>query len=248
MFKLLIGISAFSFIFFATELSAQNVLENAKRDAVVKKHATAIGQDFTSKNLKIGNVVFFRIFKEDTGYDSGCLEIWVQSNDKKSYILFKTYAICTFSGGFGTKTKEGDGKTPEGFYNILPDKINQYSSYHRAFNIGYPNRYEKLKGYTGNYIMIHGACCSIGCIAMTDSYIEEIWTIAVKAFAQGQSSIPAHIFPFRLTDENIKKHSDYPDKTFLTELKTGFEYFEKNNRPPTVSAIKNSTTVKYTFK
>jgi murein L,D-transpeptidase YafK len=226
---------------------AQNLLENAKKDAVVIKHSARLKTEFSDKKLTLGSAVFFRIFKEDKDYESGTLELWVKSADAKTYALFKTYAICTFSGGFGTKTKEGDGKTPEGFYDIQPSKINQYSTYHRAFNIGYPNKYERLKGYTGNYIMIHGACCSIGCIAMTDERIEEIWTIGIKAMAAGQASIPVHIFPFRLTNETIETHSDYPNKSFLQELKTGYDFFETHKRPPVVSAQKVKNVTKYTF-
>ncbi len=226
---------------------AQNALANAQKDAVVKKHAEHLSKGLKAKGLSLGNQVFFRIIKEAEGYDSGCLEVWVQENNKPNFKLFKTYAICTFSGGLGTKTKQGDGKTPEGFYYVTPNRINQYSSYHRAFNIGYPNKYERLKSYTGNYIMVHGACCSIGCIAMSDKNIEEIWTLGIKALAHN-SFFRIHIFPFYMTEENIKNHPDYKDSDFLQELKSGYDYFETHNRPPDVNAAKINGKVKYTFK
>ena len=226
---------------------AQTALETAKKDGVVKKHVARLTEEFTKKDLHLGNPVFFRIFKEADGYDSGCLELWVKKTGESTYELFKTYTICTFSGGLGTKNKEGDGKTPEGCYLITSKRINQYSSYHRAFNIGYPNRYERLKGYTGSYIMIHGACCSIGCIAMGDENIEEIWTIGIKALAGG-SNIKLHILPFELNEETIDSHKNYPDSAFLQELKTAYDYFETHKFPPQVNAVKSGTTVKYTFK
>jgi murein L,D-transpeptidase YafK len=73
--------------------------------------------------------------------------VWVKKGTK--YALFKRYEICYYSGGLGTKTKQGDGKSPEGFYTITAKQLNPASNYHLAINIGYPNQLEQQKGYTG---------------------------------------------------------------------------------------------------
>src|SRR5476651_1949896 len=111
------------------------------------------------RDLANANSVYLRIFKQEH-----ILEVWVK-NDKQ-YHLFKSYPICYFSGGLGTKTHVNDGKSPEGFYTLTAGQLNPVSNYHLALNIGYPNALEKAKGYTGNAIMIHGNCASIGCYAM----------------------------------------------------------------------------------
>ena len=49
------------------------------------------------------------------------------------------------------------------------------SNYHLAFNLGYPNAYDKAQRRTGEFLMIHGKCKSVGCYAMTDALIEEIY-------------------------------------------------------------------------
>ncbi len=134
----------------------------------------------------------------------------------------------------GPKHKQGDGKTPEGFYYVTKSRINQNSNYHRAFNIGYPNQYDKAHGYTGNYIMIHGNCVSIGCIAMTDPVIEEIWTIGIEALSNSQNFFRVHIFPFYMTDENMEKYKNNPNIDFWQNLKQGFDYFETYKKPPNV--------------
>lgn len=228
--------------------NSQNAATIFANDPVVNKHKKALSAELETKGLRLGAPVFVRIFKEAEGYDYGCLEMWVQPQRTDTFCLFKKYPVCYFSGGPGTKTKQGDAKTPEGFYYVTEKRLNRYSSYHRAFNIGYPNKYERLKGYTGSYIMVHGNCCSIGCVAMGDDNIEEIWTTVVAALAEGQSFFRLHILPFEITESNISRYSDYPDADFLEELKKGYDYFEQKHFPPDVNAKRKRKAVRYIFK
>ncbi len=121
--------------------------------------------------------------------------------------------------------------------------MNPYSSFHLSFNIGYPNAYDKAHKYTGQYIMVHGNCVSIGCYAMTDPVIKEIWTIMDKAFRNGQKLIRIHIFPFKMTEKNMKTNKDDEWNPFWENLKEGYLLFEKSKIPPKVS-VKNK---KYVF-
>jgi len=45
----------------------------------------------------------------------------------------------------------------------------------------------------------------MGCYAMTDTVMDEIYQYAELALKNGQQSINIHIFPFKMTDENMKK-------------------------------------------
>jgi murein L,D-transpeptidase YafK len=180
--------------------------------------------------LKEDQPIYIRVFKEP-----GTLEIWVKSG--KQYKLFKQYLVCTYSGGLGTKTRDHDGKCPEGFYSITPSQLNPVSNYHLAINVGYPNNYDQQHGYTGNAIMIHGDCRSIGCYAMTDPMIEEIYTMVYEAFLHGQKSVDVAIFPFKLTNQNIDKYSNYPYVSFWQRLKPGYDIFEYKHVPPVVSVV-----------
>ncbi|WPU97650.1 L,D-transpeptidase family protein [Mucilaginibacter sp. cycad4] len=168
--------------------------------------------------------VYLRIIK-----DISVLEVWVKSANK--YQLFKTYDVCTYSGGLGTKTRNGDGKSPEGLYTIEPKQLNPVSNYYLAINVGYPNAIEKAKGYTGSAIMVHGHCASIGCYAMTDARIEEIYTLVYEAFAAGQKQVRVDIFPFRMDDANLKRYAAYKQDTFWRSLKPAYELFEKRQVP-----------------
>jgi murein L,D-transpeptidase YafK len=82
--------------------------------------------------------------------------------------------------------------------------------------------------------MVHGNCVSIGCFAMTDDGIEEIYALAEAALARAQRSVPVHVFPFRMTDEHTQKHADSKWSQFWFELKPGYDTFEAKHVPPDV--------------
>ena len=211
--------------------SPKTYIPDSKRAADIRtKVRPKLQGDLKAAGLKDGQPVFIRIFKEP-----GILEIWVKSG--KQFKLFKNYLICAYSGGLGTKTKDRDGKCPEGYYTITPTQLNPVSTYHLALNVGYPNAFDQSRGYTGNAIMIHGYCASIGCYAMTDPMIEEIYTMVYEAFLHGQKSVEVNIFPFKLTNANIDKYSNYHYVSFWQHLKPGYDIFEKTHVPPVVSVV-----------
>ncbi len=188
--------------------------------------------ELQAKQFSFGSPIFIRIFKESME-----LELWVKSGTR--FGLFKSYKICTYgSKGLGPKTKQGDGKAPEGFYFVTPKNLNPFSNFHLSFNLGYPNRYDRIHRRTGDALMVHGDCVSIGCYAMTDRQINEIYTLADAAFRNGQKFFRVHIFPFRMTAQKMNqyKKSDWID--FWNNLKDGYDYFEIHKDPPNVE-VKN---------
>lgn len=176
-------------------------------------------------DVKIGVPVFIRIFKEES-----ILEVWVKKNN--SYTLFKRYAICTYSGDLGPKLKEGDRQSPEGFYKVTQNLLNPNSKYHLSFNLGYPNTYDRAHKRTGSYLMVHGECSSVGCYAMTNPKIEEIYALVEGALKKGQPHVQVHAFPFMLTKENMSRYSNHEWYDFWVELKKGYDYFEREKLPP----------------
>lgn len=232
MFKLILTLFLISTVaisqFFPKSRNAIKIID-AQTPILEKKLA--------KQNLALGNHVFIRIFKQE-----GELEVWIK--EQESFHLFNTYPICTYGfGGLGPKLREGDGMAPEGFYFVKANQLNPYSSYHLSFNLGYPNKYDRAHKRTGSALMVHGDCVSVGCYAMKDDKIEEIYTIVNSALLNQQKFFRVHIFPFRMTDENLKKHKDFKWYEFWKNLKQGYDYFENNNNPPNVE-VKN---LKYTF-
>jgi murein L,D-transpeptidase YafK len=191
--------------------------------------------------LGMGDPVFVRIFKQE-----GQLELWLKKEGR--FHLYKTFPICKWSGRLGPKQKEADYQSPEGFYSVSARQLNPHSNYHRAFNVGYPNAFDKQNGRTGGLVMVHGACKSVGCFAMTDRGIEEIYGFVEAALRAGQKDVPVHIFPFRLTEANIARETGGGWLAFVSgpayaqwggfwkNLKEGYDLFEQSGEPPTAFA------------
>jgi len=108
--------------------------------------------------------------------------------------ILKTYKVALGTEPVGAKQKHGDHKTPEGNYVI--DAKNAHSQFHLSLHISYPNaadrqRSRKLGLSPGGDIMIHGLMPQYawmgaqhretdwtdGCVAVTNSEIEEIWKL-----------------------------------------------------------------------
>lgn len=181
----------------------------------------------------VGRPVFLRVLKN--GNRDGRVEVWLEDPESKRFELFKTYAVAYFSGELGPKTKQGDRQAPEGFYWISSGRMNSTSSYHLSMDMGYPNAYDQHHGRTGSLLMIHGKAVSLGCFAMTDASIEQIWTLVEGALKNGQPFVRIHSFPFAMTEENLKSRSESEWIDFWTNLKEGWDWFEKTRRPPNVT-------------
>ena len=187
-----------------------------------------------SSNPNLSSDLFIRIIKATPEHDKGVLQMWKRGKGEQ-FQLDRSFDICTWSGALGPKLKEGDGQSPEGFYFIRPSSLNPNSSYHLSFNLGFPNAYDRARGFTGSFLMVHGDCVSIGCYAMTDDGIEEIYADVEAAFAGGQSFIRVHIFPFEMTEANLDAQRSNRNYVFWSNLKTGWDWFEREKTPPNVT-------------
>lgn len=190
----------------------------ALKDTLLPKLAVM----FRAKNTTPGDSVLIRVFKQEKQ-----LELWVARAG--NLVLLKTYSVCAASGGPGPKRKQGDMQVPEGIYAV--DHFNPDSDFHLSFRVNYPNeadRYFADLQHPGGDIYVHGNCASIGCIAIRDAPIEEVFLSAWLAKEKGQVSTPIHIFPCRMTDENLRiLYVTYPQHRQLwAELRKINDRFE----------------------
>lgn len=181
-----------------------------------------------TKGLKQGAPVLIRIFKREFE-----LELWMARDG--AFQHFATYPICMWSGKLGPKIKTGDHQAPEGFYAVTKEQLNPNSKYYRSFNLGFPNAYDRGLGRTGSFLMVHGACASAGCYAMTDGQMGEIWTLVTAALSAGQPAFQVQSYPFRMTPENLEAYNGHEHEAFWRDLKAGSEFFERTHLPPAVS-------------
>ena len=123
----------------------------------------------------------------------------VFKSDRKLLLLrgdrvLRIYRVALGRNATGHKIKEGDSRTPEGYY-VLDSRLRQ-SRFHRAIHISYPDKYDRrwaasLGVPPGGAIMIHGQPNGVskdyvghprtdwtdGCIAVTNREMDEIWAM-----------------------------------------------------------------------
>ena len=221
-------------------MTEKSSLPGKDRAAVAEARVRPILEhDLAALGLRYGDPIFIRVLKEGLR-----MELFVRNRMTAKFDLFRTYPIACASGVLGPKIAEGDMQVPEGFYSVPPAAMNPNSNYHLAFNIGYPNAYDLAHHRTGSAIMVHGNCVSIGCLAMTDEKIDEIYSLCAAAHAGGQPVFRVHVFPFRMTAARLQTAAGNANVEFWKNLKEGYDLFEKSHVPPDVD-VKNG---KYVFK
>ncbi len=208
-------------------------VENQRRSATTADplpgtpDLAAFDSRLEAAGLKLGNPILIRLFKAEAQ-----AELWMRKDDR--YVLFATYPVCNWSGTVGPKLAEGDKQTPEGFYTVTRRQLHRIGRWPRSLNLGFPNVYDQSLARTGSYILMHGGCSSVGCFAMTNPVISEIYRLTQAAIVRGQDNVPVHVFPFRLTQENLAKHDKSNWASFWRNLKEGYDAFEETRNPPNV--------------
>jgi hypothetical protein len=157
-------------------------------------------------------------------------ELWA-GNNKDPLKLVKTLRVCTVDDAPGPKLVQGDGKTPEGFYEsyelygspywwmwmkLTPESLDQPgepdngSSFRLCIN--YPNpadnaRTKRLAGRSpGGEICIHGNCVTAGCISFENRVFMIAYYFAAKHDTKKNGGLQVHIFPFRFSEELKKQY------------------------------------------
>jgi murein L,D-transpeptidase YafK len=187
--------------------------------------------DVVAAGFAVGDPVHVRIFKRERR-----LELWLRQASTGRYEKFRDYDICKFSGELGPKLKEGDRQAPEGFYRVAKAQLNPNSRHHLSFNLGFPNAFDRQLGRTGSALMVHGGCSSIGCYAITDESVDEVYALVEAALNRGQDAVDVHVFPFEMTATALAEHGGHTWLDFWRNLKEGYDLFEVDGTPPKVSA------------
>ena len=140
------------------------------------------------------------------------MELWARNKGDQLFTLIKRYPIKGASGRSGPKLLEGDRQVPEGFYSIT--HLNPNSSYHLSMKLNYPNpldlAYAREEGrhQPGSNIFIHGKSDSIGCLAMGDPAIEELFTLVYRT---GMDKVEVLIAPYDPRKKPLKVGKGMPE-------------------------------------
>lgn len=123
------------------------------------------------------------------------LEVW--ASDGGNFKFVTKYPILKTSGVSGPKLREGDRQVPEGIYRIT--SLNPNSSYHLSIKLNYPNEFDlhharkENRTQPGSNIFIHGKDISIGCLAMGDQTIEDLFVLVHDV---GKTNVQVIISPY----------------------------------------------------
>ncbi|WP_442757011.1 L,D-transpeptidase family protein [Marinicella litoralis] len=150
---------------------------------VLKPQFTSVGLSYPPQKIAL------LAFK-----DRNQLELWASSHDQWRQVT--DYTIRAASGVLGPKLREGDRQVPEGLYQIIG--LNPNSSYHLSMKLNYPNSFDlkwaqlENRDQPGSDIFIHGKAVSIGCLAMGDEVIEQLFTLVADV---GKHNVQVIIAP-----------------------------------------------------
>lgn len=149
-----------------------------------------------------------------------------------------TFPILGASGVLGPKLREGDMQVPEGIYRI--ESLNPNSAYHLSLHVNYPNDFDRAMAKNdkrtalGGDIMIHGNTCSIGCLAMGDPAVEELFVLAADV---GLHNLTVLLCPldFRRDTATVLPHDPVWIETLYRDLHTALSQYPPpaEQKPPT---------------
>jgi len=162
--------------------------------------------------------------------DTEKLEVW--ANEPNGPVMITAYPIKAQSGVAGPKLREGDHQVPEGLYNIIG--LNPNSSYHLSMKLNYPNEFDlkhaKIENRTkpGSNIFIHGKANSVGCLAMGDAVIEELFVLVNDVGRQNTNVVIAPTDP-RIAPLKRIESLPWTDKLY-TDIENEFGKYIKNEK------------------
>ncbi len=204
---------------------AGNVIEPPAPQTAAEEALSPLEADLAANGFRLGAPAFIRILKADSS-----LEVWMLKGAR--FELYRSFSVCKWSGELGPKLFEGDRQSPEGVYFITGGDLIVNARWHRAMNVGFPNPRDRALGLTGSGILIHGKCSSIGCFALTDEHVQDVYEIVEAALEAGQPRVPVHIYPFALTREKLAGVAGAEWSDFWKELKRGHDLFLRDGLPP----------------
>ncbi|WP_367605548.1 murein L,D-transpeptidase family protein [Legionella sp. W05-934-2] len=121
------------------------------------------------------------------------MELWAKQDNQWRWI--KNYKLTAFSGALGPKLKEHDKQIPEGIYNLT--MLNPFSKFHLSIQIDYPNSFDRSiarlerRRHLGGNIFLHGKNVSVGCLAVGDRAIDQIFLIVNRVGLENSTLIIA---------------------------------------------------------
>jgi murein L,D-transpeptidase YafK len=163
--------------------------------------------------------------------DTRVMALHARAAADEPWQLVKTYAVLGASGKPGPKLVEGDRQVPEGVYQI--ELLNPNSRFHLSLRLNYPNAFDRRmtaadgRADLGSDIMIHGGSLSVGCLAMGDEAVEDLFILAART---GKENLRVIIAPtdFRLEPPRLIMYEPRWVSILYAELSDALEPFHRD--------------------
>ncbi|MCC5791084.1 MAG: L,D-transpeptidase family protein [Legionellaceae bacterium] len=123
------------------------------------------------------------------------IELWAH-DDETPWTYIHRYPLTAYSGKLGPKLREHDRQIPEGIYRLV--SFNPFSSMHLSMMINYPNAFDSQHAQQehrkkpGNNIFLHGKAESVGCLAVGNAAIDQLFLLVRRV---GLDSVKLIIAP-----------------------------------------------------
>jgi len=146
------------------------------------------------------------------------MQLWARDEEHQTWKYIYTYPLTAFSGRLGPKLKEHDRQIPEGVYRLTT--LNPFSSMHLSMMINYPNGFDRLQASKdgrrnlGSNIFLHGKSLSVGCLAVGDKAIDQLFLLVHRV---GLSHVQMIIAPNDLR-QSKPATSTFAQPRWLPEL------------------------------
>lgn len=156
---------------------------NSSVERVIKRYGLPVEPTLKAKFASKGisyppNDVALLAFKKEQH-----IQLWAK-DEEHSWRMIHTYPLTAYSGRLGPKLKQNDRQIPEGIYRLT--SFNPFSSMHLSMMINYPNSFDRIqaskegRSKLGNNIFLHGKTFSVGCLAVGDKAIDELFLLVYR--------------------------------------------------------------------
>ena len=210
---------------------ARRIAVSPPGGAAIERTRQRLQFAFNDQKLVFGAPVYLRLIK-----DRGKLEVWVQTA-AGPFARLRSFNLCGRGAPLGPRK---DHQTqPEGFYAIRADHLRPRAAKYIGLTFGWPNALDQTRGWARGSgpspSVLQGGCAAGVSYGLTDSDIEELYTIVYYALASGQAGVPFHIFPFAMSPLRMLQVGNTENGAFWRDLAPVWQAFERTKTPPAVT-------------
>jgi murein L,D-transpeptidase YafK len=220
---------------FGAKAQSPPTIPNRVRIQITATGQAAIGRvrgrlefAFDDLGLRYGAPIYLRLIKGQRR-----LEVWVKG-PRQDYVRLRAYRICGTGPLAGPRRNGRTPQQPEGFYQIDRTALRPPSASYLGVDLGWPNAYDQAQGWRGTSSLMQAGCAAEPHFGLTDPDMEEVFALIYAALANGQSTVPVHIFPFEMSTLRMLTTGKGPNAAFWAQLAPAWRAFEATKKPPRI--------------